>query len=56
MTTLLYKQSFDVKVPGSKLEFRGTIVNYSTSITNLYKENEVGDFRLELIEQEQTHD
>ncbi|WP_134701163.1 DUF3219 family protein [Ammoniphilus sp. YIM 78166] len=54
ITTLLYKQSFDVKVPESTLEFRGTIVNFSTSITNLYKENEVGDFRLELIEMEQT--
>jgi hypothetical protein len=50
ITTLLYEQTFDVKVPSRDLAFRGTIVNYSTSITNLYKENEVGDFTLELKE------
>ncbi|HWO96642.1 MAG TPA: DUF3219 family protein [Bacillus sp. (in: firmicutes)] len=50
ITTLLYKGIFDVKVPERGLEFRGTIYNYSTSITNLYKENAVGDFKLELRE------
>jgi len=50
ITTLLYKTTFDVKVPERELEFRGTIYNYSTSITNLYKENAVGDFKLELLE------
>ncbi len=50
ITTLLYEKTFDVKVPERKLEFRGTINNYSTSVTNLYKENAVGDYKLELIE------
>ncbi|RXT14023.1 DUF3219 family protein [Ammoniphilus sp. CFH 90114] len=50
VTTLLYEQNFNVKVPLTKLEFRGTIANYSTSITNLYKEDEVGIFKLELME------
>jgi hypothetical protein len=50
ITTLLYGQTFDVVVPDNNLEFRGTISNYSTSFTNLYEENAVGDFKLELIE------
>lgn len=50
ITTLLYKQTFDVKVPERNIAFRGTIESYSTSITNLYKENEVGVFTLELKE------
>ncbi len=50
ITTLLYKERFDVKVPERNLEFRGSIVNYSTSITNLYQENKVGDFSLALME------
>ncbi len=50
ITTLLYQQTFDVSVPERDLNFRGTIQNYSTSVTNLYKKNQVGDFRLELIE------
>ena len=50
ITTLLYKQTFDVKVPEKNIEFRGTISNYSTSITNLYEEGNVGDFKLELVE------
>ncbi|WCK54072.1 DUF3219 family protein [Aneurinibacillus sp. Ricciae_BoGa-3] len=50
ITTLLYKQTFDVAVPERKLKFRGTISNYSTSFTNLYEENAVGDFKLELLE------
>ncbi len=50
VTTLLYEQTFDVKIPEMKMEFRGTISNYSTSITNLYEEGSVGDFKLELVE------
>ncbi|RFU60855.1 DUF3219 family protein [Peribacillus glennii] len=50
ITTLLYEGSFDVKVPERSLEFRGSISNYYTSVTDLYKENEVGSFHLELIE------
>jgi hypothetical protein len=50
ITTLLYENNFVVKVPERNLEFRGTINHYSTSLTNLYEENAVGDFRLGLIE------
>ena len=50
ITTLLYQMNFQVKIPEKELEFLATIHNYSTSITNLYKENQVGDFKLELIE------
>ncbi|WP_249871467.1 DUF3219 family protein [Oceanobacillus saliphilus] len=50
VTTLLYKNDFIVKIPLKNLEFPAVIYNYSTSITNLYEEGTVGDFRLELIE------
>ncbi|WP_210469297.1 DUF3219 family protein [Sporosarcina sp. 6E9] len=50
ITTLLYQMNFHVKVPEKELEFPATIHSYSTSITNLYKENQVGDFKLDLIE------
>lgn len=50
ITTLLYANDFDIKVPGKGLKFLATIHSYSTSITNLYKANAVGDFRLELVE------
>lgn len=50
VTTLLYKNDFIVKIPDQNLEFPAVINNYSTSITNLYKEGAVGDFKLELIE------
>ena len=50
ITTLLYEMNFRVQVPEIKLDFQATIHSYSTSITNLYKANEVGDFKLELIE------
>lgn len=50
ITTLLYKNDFYVKVPGKNMAFQATIYTYSTSITNLYEENAIGDFSLELIE------
>ncbi|RFU64202.1 DUF3219 family protein [Bacillus sp. V59.32b] len=50
ITTLLYKGTFDVKVPEKELAFEGTILNYYTSVTDLYKENQVGDFHLVLVE------
>ncbi|MEN1968105.1 DUF3219 family protein [Lentibacillus sp. N15] len=50
ITTLLYTNDFQVQVPVKEIEFRATIHSYSTSITNLYEENAVGDFKLELIE------
>ncbi|OZU87398.1 hypothetical protein CIL03_16385 [Virgibacillus indicus] len=50
VTTLLYENHFVVRVPEENMEFPATIHNYFTSITNLYEEGAVGDFRLELIE------
>lgn len=50
ITTLLYKGIFDVQVPKKGLTFKGDIQQYSTSITNLYQEGNVGDFRLCLRE------
>ena len=51
ITTLLYGMNFQVNIPARNIEFPATIHNYSTSITNLYEENQVGDFKLTLIEQ-----
>lgn len=50
ITTLLYKGTFDVKIPDQGLAFRGNIQEYSTSITNLYEKGQVGDFKLCLRE------
>ncbi|MFL0506187.1 DUF3219 family protein [Ureibacillus sp. 179-F W5.1 NHS] len=50
IAVLLYEGTFDVKVPEQNLAFRGTIKQYSTSITNLYKEGEVGIYKLTLVE------
>ncbi|RFU70463.1 DUF3219 family protein [Peribacillus saganii] len=50
ITTLLYKNDFDVEVPERNLRFKGTIHNYSSSVTNLYEAGAVGDFHLELVE------
>ncbi|MEI3613763.1 DUF3219 family protein [Pseudogracilibacillus sp. SO30301A] len=50
VTTLLYKNDFIVKIPEENLEFPATISNYSTSVTNLYKEGSEGEFSLELME------
>ena len=50
ITILLYKGTFDVKVPERDLAFRGTIQQYSTSFTNLYIKGQVGNFNLSLLE------
>jgi len=50
ITTMLYKMSFDVKIPDISWYGRATITNYSSSFTNLYEENQVGVFHLELLE------
>lgn len=50
VTTLLYKGRFQVEVPQQNLNFNGEIQEYSTSITNLYEANQVGDFSLVLVE------
>lgn len=50
VTTLLYGGEFDIKVPAEGIAFRGTIVEYSTSVTNLYEQGQVGVFKLKLME------
>ncbi|GAA0453810.1 DUF3219 family protein [Alkalibacillus silvisoli] len=50
ITTLLYKNDFQVSVPDQSINMNATIYNYSTSLTNLYKEGAIGDFHLELID------
>ncbi|MEH7415380.1 DUF3219 family protein [Neobacillus drentensis] len=50
ITTLLYKGTFNVKIPERKLAFRGAIQQYSTSLTNLYEKDQVGVFKLSLLE------
>ena len=51
IATLLYNGTFDVKIPEKELMFRGTIYNYFTSITNLYEENQVGQYTMTLVEE-----
>ncbi len=50
ITTLLYKGTFNVKVPERDLSFRASIQQYSTSFTNLYIKGQVGEFKLSLLE------
>ena len=50
ITTLLYKNDFTVTIPKEDITFPATISNYSTSITNLYEKDAVGEFKLELSE------
>ncbi|SHT19757.1 Protein of uncharacterised function (DUF3219) [Mycobacteroides abscessus subsp. abscessus] len=52
IATLLYKGTFDVIVLERHLEFRGTIQEYSTSITNLYEKGQIGEYKLTLKEAE----
>lgn len=50
VAVLLYKNDFQVRVPDLDLEFPATIHNYATDRTDLYKEGQVADYYLELIE------
>ncbi|WP_102028416.1 DUF3219 family protein [Salirhabdus sp. Marseille-P4669] len=50
ITTLLYKNDFIVKIPKKDIAFQANIANYSTSITNLYEEGNIGDYKLVLKE------
>lgn len=52
IATLFYKGTFDVIVLERHLEFRGTIQEYSTSITNLYEKGQIGEYKLTLKEAE----
>lgn len=50
ISSLLYNETFDVKIPERDLTFRGTIYKYSTSLTNLYVKDQVGQYKLTLME------
>jgi hypothetical protein len=50
ITTLLYKGTFNVKVPERDLAFTARIQQYSTSFTNLYIKDQVGEFTLSFLE------
>jgi len=50
VAVLLYEGTFDVNIPEKNLSFRGTIQQYSTSVTNLYEPAQVGDYHLSLME------
>lgn len=50
VTVLLYKGTFDIRIPEEGLDFKGTIINYSTSLDNLYEEGQTGEFRVTLQE------
>jgi hypothetical protein len=50
VATFLYKGEFEVEVPANQLAFRSKIVEYSTSVTNLYESGRIGIFRLVFLE------
>ena len=50
IATLLYEGTFHVSVPEKDLSFRGSIGQYSTSLTNLYEEGQVGEYSLTLLQ------
>jgi len=50
IAVLLYRETFDIKVPERGLAFRGNIQQYSTSLTNLYKKDQVADYKVTLLE------
>lgn len=50
IATLLYEPIFDVEVPELRLAFKGEIIQYSTSFTNLYEANQVAVYSLTLRE------
>lgn len=50
IAVLLYKGRFHVSVPGRKRDFEGKIINYYTSLTNLYLEGQTGYYNVTLLE------
>lgn len=49
LSTHLYKEKFLVRLPGNNNEeFKAKIINYSTSLDNLYEEGQVGEYRITL--------
>lgn len=52
LSSHLYKEKFTVRLPGdNNEEFKARIVNYSTSLDNLYEENQVGEYQITLKEE-----
>ncbi|MEC0283968.1 DUF3219 family protein [Terribacillus saccharophilus] len=50
VAVLLYKDDFRVEVPEENIAFEAAIKQYSTSITNLYEKDQVGEYSLVLEE------
>ncbi|MFD1065089.1 DUF3219 family protein [Oceanobacillus locisalsi] len=50
VTSLLYKNDFDVSIPEKSLSFSATILEYATSTTNLYEKGNTSEFYLKLRE------
>lgn len=50
IAVLLYREKFNIKVPEKDKDFKGKIYNYATSLTNLYEEDQVAQYRLVLVE------
>jgi len=49
---LLYRKEFKVTIPSNNIEFEGRIVQFYTSITDLYKEGNVGEYTVSLLEKD----
>lgn len=50
VTSLLYKNDFEVEIPEKSIAFSATINEYSTSMTNLYEKGNTSEFYLKLRE------
>ncbi|MBD7937816.1 MULTISPECIES: DUF3219 family protein [Cytobacillus] len=50
VAVLLYEENFDVQVPANNLRMKAKIIQYYTSVTNLYREGEIGDYHVTLQE------
>ncbi|GEN87882.1 MULTISPECIES: DUF3219 family protein [Oceanobacillus] len=50
VTTLLYKNDFQVNIPEKSLSFPAVIQEYSTSTTNLYEKGNTSEFYLKVRE------
>lgn len=48
ITTLLYENDFQVVIPEKDLSFRANILEYATSMTNLYEKGNTSEFYLHL--------
>ncbi|GGH75749.1 hypothetical protein JOD43_000462 [Pullulanibacillus pueri] len=51
VTSFLYKNAFEVRVPEMDLAFSGKIYEYSTSLADYSDENSFSNFKLRLIEE-----